>query len=113
MEPLSVADLYADVFDDEEIGFATGGLTPVTTASGEDPLLCEFPELNAFEIDEYVGVDNVPRYDPYEDKVVGLPECLNLRRRTELKRLNNHGWTREQVDDKSVHQTQTLCLQWP
>ena len=100
MESLSVATLYADVFDDEEIGFATGALPPITTVSGEDPLLCDFPELNPFEIDEYIDVDGVPRYDPYEDKVVGLSE---VRRRSELKRLNNNGWEREEREDKACN----------
>ena len=110
MESLSVATLYADVFDDEEIGFATGALTPITTVSGEDPLLCDFPELNPFEIDEYIDVDGVPRYDPYEDKVVGLSE---VRRRSELKRLNNNGWEREEVEDKACNKRRRYFYHGP
>ena len=81
-----------------EIAFATGAPTPVTTASGEDPLLCDFPELNALEISEYVNVDDIPRYDPYEDKVIGDAAQLRGRRRSELKRLETNGWTREEVE---------------
>eukprot|EP00966_Prymnesium_polylepis_P258094 5961597-Prymnesium_polylepis.1 len=83
-------NLMLSVFDDIlcEIPTGTGALTPVTTvATGDEPLLCEFPELSAFDVTEYIDLDNAARYDPYEDKIVGEQEQLSARRRSELKRL--------------------------
>ena len=69
---------------------------------------CENPSVSAFlrewsnfrphPVSEYVNVDGIPRYDPYEDTVIGDAAQLSGRRRSELKRLETNGWTREKVE---------------
>ena len=90
--------LMLAVFDDIIGDIDTGTLTPKTT-TGELELI-GFPELSDFEITEYTALESAPHYDPSVDKIIGDLEQLSARRRSELKRLTDNGWIREEVDNK-------------
>ena len=100
--PLPMEDatdkLMLAVFDDIIGDIDTGTLTPKTTINELE--LIGFPELSEFDLTEYTALESAPRYDPSEDKIVGEPEQLSARRRSELKRLTDNGWIRDEVDNK-------------
>ena len=62
--------------------------------------LVGFPELSEFDLTEYTALESAPHHDPSDDKIVGDPKQLSARRRSELKRLTDNGWIREEVDNK-------------
>ena len=99
MDDLSIADVIGDLFPDDENAVLI--LTQETTVTGEDPMLCEFPELNFIEVSEYTATNAVAHYDPFDTEVVGVTEdSTSDRRRSELKRLHINGWMRSEVDSK-------------
>ena len=49
------------------------------------------------ELDEYLNIDELLRWDPAEDKITRASN-KRQRKRTEMSRLQNHGWIRERQD---------------
>eukprot|EP00966_Prymnesium_polylepis_P034167 794289-Prymnesium_polylepis.1 len=89
--------VFDDILDDIE----TRGALTQKPATGDEPLLILFPELSEVEVTQYIGSDNTLHDDPFDDKIVGEPEQLSVRRRSELKPLVEvNGWIREEVDSK-------------
>ena len=96
---LDLSDIFNGILDEDEQCFPL--MTPKTIVYGEDPMLSEFPELSIEELRDYFEADDVIRFDPFEHQQPTKDAIKNsVRRESELKRLRDHGWSREEVDRK-------------